>query len=212
MSFFFPSVWSEDEFFEPFAIFDQVLGDLNSQAIERQKAQACQSRFCRQKSHKDEVEQEIEDDGAMSDGEVIEASQKRHEKVEKKKEEEEEVKKAIQEAVDQVEKNTVLVPAADVIENDTHYVITMNMPGLKKESIIVSLENDVLTIKAERPQPCADAKTVLRREIPYGKIERQFAVPKGTAPSAVYAKVEDGVLTITIKKPVSEAPRKISIA
>lgn len=106
----------------------------------------------------------------------------------------------------------VLVPKADVVETDTHFIIAMDMPGLKKDAIRVSLEDGILTVHAERPAPLADAKTVLRREIPTGVVERQFEVPEGTKPSAIYAKVEDGVLTLRIKKPAAEPTSTIQIA
>lgn len=106
----------------------------------------------------------------------------------------------------------VMVPKADVVETDTHFIIAMDMPGLKKEAILVSLEDGILTVHAERPAPLANAKAVLRREIPTGVVERQFEVPEGTKPSAIYAKVEDGVLTLRIKKPVAEPTSTIQIA
>jgi len=243
MSFFFPSVWDFDEAddeYEPYTLA-HFIGDLNSERIERMKAQQKkqeqkkqeqqkqqrkqqQQRRCVQKNFVDddilaevereekESEAEDDDDGSMSDGEVVEDDLRRQEEEDEVKEEEEAMTKAMKEAAERAEKQMIVVPAADVVENDTHYIITMNMPGLKKENIQVSLDHGLLTVTGERPKPCADAKIVLRREINYGKMQRQFQVPKGTKPDAIFAKAEDGVLTITIKKPVTEAPRKIEIA
>jgi len=185
---------------------------------QQKKAEEKPQRCCFQKNFVEEEDLPddkvvLEDDeGAMSDGEVIEEHEKCQEEAEKEKEEEEEVCKAMKEAAERAKKEVVLVPAADVIDNGSEFVVVMNMPGIKKENIVVSLENDLLTVKAERPQPFADAKAVLRREIPCGTYERQFEVPKGTKPEGVHAKVEDGVLTVTIAKPVTVAPRKIEIA
>jgi len=216
MSFFFPSFWDDqDDFFEPYTTLYQFLGNLNDQRIEQQKAQQQQQRRCYQKPHKDEepeASQVFEDDGSMSDGEVVEEHQKRHEEEEEEKEENEQEAKKIAEEAERLKKEMVLVPSADVVENDTHFIITMNMPGLKKEDIHVSLEKGFLTVSAERPQPCADATKVIRREIPFGKMERKFEVPEGTKPENIFASVKDGVLTLTIKKPVAQAPRKIEIA
>lgn len=215
MSFFFPSFWDDqDDFFEPYSTLSQFLGDLNEQRMERQKAQLQQQRrqqYYRKPQMKEEEEEEDEDE-VMSDGEVVEAHQKREEKKEQQKEKAKEEEKKAAEEIARLEKDLVTVPASDVVEDDTHFIITMDMPGVKREGIHVSLENDILSVSAERPQPCADAKTVLHREISHGKIERQFEVPKDTKPEDIFAKVQDGVLTLTIKKPVVEAPRNISIA
>jgi len=229
MSFFFPSVFYEDDddYSEPLLTMAQFLNGMNSQRMQQQQQQrkvpTAQPRYYCVQKQMPMYDDEEEEEGATSDGEVIETHQKREEQKKEQKEKEEQLKKEqkeeeeqlmkeIAEAEARAEKDSVLVPSADVVENDTHFIITMNMPGLKKDQIIVSLDENILTVKAERAQPCADAKIVLRREIPHGKIERQFEVPKGVKPDAIYAKVEDGVLTITIKKPVVEAPRSISIA
>jgi len=223
MSFLFPSVWDDqDDFFDPFNTMSQFLGDFHTRRIQQQKAQQYQPRYYIFQTpvarEQPKMKEEEEEDGSLSDGEVIEEHQKREEEEEKMKEEEEEVEKAIAEAAERAEKDTVVVPPADVVETDTHFIITMDMPGLKKQDIIVSLDKDMLTVKAERPQLHTDAKFVLRREMPHGKIERQFEVPENTKPEAIYARVEDGILTITIKKPEvkpaapAEAPRSISIA
>jgi len=228
MSFFFPSImWDDDDdFFVPYASLSQFLSDMSEQRMERQKLQQQQQQQqlqqqrrqcgCYQKPHKmeqrHEDEKKEEEEEAVSDSEVMEELQKRKEQEEKEKEEAEEEAKKIAEEAERMEKDLVMIPAADVVENDTHFIIIMNMPGLKKEDIHVSLEKGILTVSAERQQPFADAKIVLRREIAHGKMERQFEVPEGTKPTDVYAKVEDGVLTLTIKKAEVKTPRNIEIA
>jgi len=230
MSFFFPSLWDDqDDFFDPYTTLSQFLCDMTDQRIQRQKAQQHRQCGCYQKPHKEDKEEaeEVihadEDEGAMSDSEVLEAHQKREEQKQEEEEEAKEVAKEIAEEAARfekeraeraarLEKERVFIPAADVVDTDTHFIIAMNMPGMKKDDIHVSLEKGILTVSGERPQPCADAKTSIIREIPHGKMERQFEVPEGTKPDDIFAKVEDGVLTLTIKKSVASAPRKIEIA
>lgn len=205
MSFFFPSMWDMDDdvFFVPRFRFENVFEDPNTRKsyVQPMQQRTSQPRTRPQSQQPRAVKKiPLEPEAAPAVKPEVQ------EKPAAKKEED-----AVVVPPKQVEKD-VLVPKADVVETDTHFIIAMDMPGLKKEAIRVSLEDGMLTVHAERTAPLADAKTVQRREIPTGVVERQFEVPEGTKPNAIYAKVEDGVLTLRIKKPVAEPTSTIQIA
>ncbi|KAG6547304.1 hypothetical protein Mapa_011241 [Marchantia paleacea] len=84
-------------------------------------------------------------------------------------------------------------------------------PGLKKEEIKVQVIDDgILSISGERSKEEINEKDKYRRvERSYGKFSRQFKLPKNAKPHNVSAKVENGVLTVTVPKSevTEDAPR-----
>lgn len=105
-------------------------------------------------------------------------------------------------------------PAVDVYADASAFTIEVELPGVRKEDVSVTVEDDRLTISGERKVEPAGARQQYRRERPYGRFERTFQLPKDAQPEAISASHADGVLTITVpKRPEAErAPRKIAVA
>jgi HSP20 family protein len=106
------------------------------------------------------------------------------------------------------------IPPADVIVSDDGVTVYMDVPGLNAESLEIELDNDVLTVRGERPFPYATGegdRSVRRIERRFGKFERSLRVPRGLDPESVEASLVDGVLTLQIPKPESQKPRKVQI-
>jgi HSP20 family protein len=106
------------------------------------------------------------------------------------------------------------IPPADVIVSDEGVTVYMDVPGLNAESLEIELENDVLTVRGERPFPYATEdgeRSVRRIERRFGKFERSLRVPRGLDPDSVEASLVDGILTLRIPKPESQKPRKVQI-
>ncbi|TSE26721.1 18 kDa heat shock protein [Tepidimonas sediminis] len=101
----------------------------------------------------------------------------------------------------------------EVKENDQAYVISAEMPGVGKDNIHVTVENNVVTIAAEVKQEDAkrDGEKVLHSERYYGQVSRSFALPSDVDESAASAKYDDGVLTLTLPKKVAVAGKRIRI-
>jgi len=95
-------------------------------------------------------------------------------------------------------------PPVDITETEQHLRVQVALPGVRADSITLSVDPGGLTISAARAFPCTgDTLNVHRIEIPYGRFERQIALPLGDP----YAPVElvektlvDGVLTLVLKK------------
>lgn len=100
----------------------------------------------------------------------------------------------------------------DVKENADAYVLTAELPGVKKECIAVEIERNEVTITAaiERVAP-AEGEKWLRTERSYGKAGRRFALPQELDESRVVARFELGVLSLTLPKKALPAGRKIEI-
>jgi HSP20 family protein len=107
-------------------------------------------------------------------------------------------------------------PPADVLVDDEGVSVRMDVPGLRSDNLEIELENDVLTVRGERPfpyQPENGDKTSWRRiERPFGRFERSLRVPRGLDPDAIAATLADGVLTLRIPKPEQLRPRRIEIS
>ena len=104
------------------------------------------------------------------------------------------------------------IPPADVIVTDDEVTVHMDLPGVKRENVEIELENDVLTVRGERPFPHESEGTAWQRiERGFGRFERDLRVPKGLNPDAVEASLGDGVLTLHVPKPAPLKPRRIEI-
>ncbi|HEX4690421.1 MAG TPA: Hsp20/alpha crystallin family protein [Solirubrobacteraceae bacterium] len=106
------------------------------------------------------------------------------------------------------------VPPADVIVDEEAVTVYLDVPGLSGEQLDIELENDVLTVRGERPFPYAanDQAEVRRVERAFGRFERSLRVVRGLDPTAIEATLGRGVLTLRLAKPESLKPHRIEIA
>lgn len=91
---------------------------------------------------------------------------------------------------------------SDIKETDTEFVIETDLPGFRKEDIILEANGDILSIKATRKSEYEkkdEKNKVIRSERSFGTYERHFDI-SGIDASALKAKYEDGVLTLTLPK------------
>lgn len=105
--------------------------------------------------------------------------------------------------------------AVDVREDGDHFYVEAELPGFRKEDVDITLENQQLTIAAERreEQDQKGAKgELLLHERRYNRFLRSFTLPPTVDDQTVNAKLQDGVLTITLNKREETKPRKISVS
>jgi HSP20 family protein len=105
--------------------------------------------------------------------------------------------------------------AVDVREDADHIYVEAELPGFKKDEIDVTLENQTLTISAERKseQKKEGAKgDLLLHERRYSRFLRSFTLPPTVDEQTVNAKLTDGVLTITLNKREETKPRKVTVS
>lgn len=100
----------------------------------------------------------------------------------------------------------------DICEDADHFYVDAELPGFTKEDVNVTLENQMLTISAERKQSCKNDKgNMLLNERRYTKFQRSFSLPPTVDETACDAKLSDGVLHITLNKREESKPRKIQV-
>jgi len=98
----------------------------------------------------------------------------------------------------------------DVYATSEAFVIEANMPGVKPEDVNITIEGDVLTIKAHLPEPQEGVEYSLR-ERESGEYARTLSFNVPIQPETAEATFEDGVLTLTIPKAEEIKPKKIEI-
>jgi len=101
----------------------------------------------------------------------------------------------------------------DVAEKNGAYLVTAEVPGVKKEDIHVSVDGAQVTLEAEVKQEREAGKDerVLHVERVYGKAMRSFTLPQELDESKVEAKYRDGVLELTLPKKAAAARKQIAI-
>ena len=107
----------------------------------------------------------------------------------------------------------------DVREDGDHLIVDAELPGFKKEDVDITLENQTLTISAQKkldqpaqPQEGKQQQAYLLRERRYTRFQRSFTLPDTVDEQSVNAKLQDGVLTITLNKRPETKPRKIQVS
>jgi HSP20 family protein len=105
------------------------------------------------------------------------------------------------------------MPRTNVHETDNAYVLTLEMPGLSRDEVEVSYENDTLIVKGEKAETAEkkdDNRGTVRREY-HTRFERSFSV-HGIDPDQVSAKMENGTLVVTLPKSRERLGRKINVS
>ena len=94
----------------------------------------------------------------------------------------------------------------DVTENDKNYEISAELPGVKKDDIEITLNNDVLTVSAHKVTESEKKEKgkIIWRERSSGAISRSFTVSPGTTQKDIKANFSDGILTLSVPKKAAE--------
>ena len=103
-------------------------------------------------------------------------------------------------------------PPLDLREDDGYFYAQLELPGLKKEEVKISLEDNILTVRGEKKKQNLLEKEEYRRvERSYGVFERGFRLPQEIQEDAIRAEMDNGILKISIPKTEKVEPRQIAI-
>ncbi len=104
-------------------------------------------------------------------------------------------------------------PALDVYEQKDNFVIKVELPGMSKEDITVSLHEGSLSISGERKSGTKHTEAeVYRAERFFGRFQRTVTLPAPVAPDKVKAQYKDGILTVTLPKTEEAKPKQIDVS
>lgn len=110
-------------------------------------------------------------------------------------------------------KSNGFTPNIDIAETDTHFEITVEVPGVKKEDIKLSLDKNILAIKGERAlENKEEGKNYHRIETSYGSFTRSLTLPDDINGDSIEAKYENGLLNISIEKAEEKRRKEIEIS
>ncbi|MFY9555593.1 MAG: Hsp20/alpha crystallin family protein [Blastocatellia bacterium] len=107
---------------------------------------------------------------------------------------------------------TTWVPACDIYETDKEIVVKAEIPGLDKDDVFVSIENNMLTIRGERKfEDKVKRENYHRVERSYGEFLRSFTLPAFIEPNKILAEFKEGLLTIFLPKREDAKPKQIEV-
>jgi len=111
--------------------------------------------------------------------------------------------------------NTTTAPAVNVMEDEKAYTMEVAAPGIKKEYCRVSLNEEgnlCIAIENKMEHKEEDKKQhYLRREFSYSNYQQNYSLPKDVVKDKISARVENGILTVTLPKQEKEAKVSKSI-
>ena len=101
----------------------------------------------------------------------------------------------------------------DVTENDKEYQVLADLPGVKKEEISITISGNEVAISAEvkLEKDVESDETVLLAERYHGKIQRAFALGQEVDEATAQAKLNDGVLELTLPKKIVAAAKRLQV-
>jgi HSP20 family protein len=124
---------------------------------------------------------------------------------------------AVQEKKELVTKEEKTVPAryyvqnTDIYETDDALTVVMEIPGVEKKDVDVNIENDVLRVEGRLDFIKYEGLEPLYTEYNVGHFARAFTLSNKIDQQQIAAELNDGVLTLTLKKVKEAIPRKIAI-
>jgi HSP20 family protein len=111
------------------------------------------------------------------------------------------------------EGEVIAEPAVEVAETDGELTVKMEVPGVEKDQIHLTVTDDQLTVRGEtRKEKEEKRKNYYRQEIRYGAFQRSVALPVEVDASKAKAELKSGVLRVTLPKSGQPKAREISVA
>jgi HSP20 family protein len=104
-----------------------------------------------------------------------------------------------------------IAPAATILENADVYTLEVEMPSVNKENLEMWVENNELTIQGRRAVPSVEG-TLIHRESRLENFRRSFELDPSIDAGRISAKIDQGVVTLTLPKAEQVKPRKIAVS
>jgi len=112
---------------------------------------------------------------------------------------------------DRTQTEQFAVPSASVIEGADGYTLEVEMPGVNKEGLEVSVENNELTIVGRRHLPTVEGE-LIHHESRSENFRRTFELDPSIDADKISAKIDQGLVTLTLPKAEHVKPRKIAVS
>jgi len=104
-----------------------------------------------------------------------------------------------------------ITPSASVAENADGYTLELEMPGVNKDGLDISIENNELSITGRRSNPAIEGALIHRESRPHN-YRRNFEIDPSIDTGKISARINQGVVTLTLPKAEEVKPRKIKVS
>lgn len=109
--------------------------------------------------------------------------------------------------------SSVWSPSLNLMESDDQYHLSIDLPGISKENVSISVENNRLAIRGERSaESRSEDENVLRMGRSFGAFYRAIRLPGSVNEDAIEASFQNGVLSVVLPKTKKSRPKKIAIS
>jgi HSP20 family protein len=111
------------------------------------------------------------------------------------------------------ELSTTWMPPLDATETENAYIVTIDLPGITRENIKINFDRGVLSVTGTRAgdQEQSNSDHFYVRERPFGTFSRSVRFARDVDSDKIEAKLDHGVLTITVHKAATALPRQIEV-
>ena len=105
------------------------------------------------------------------------------------------------------------LPPVDVEQTDAATVLKMDLPGVPRDAVAIEAHDGTLTISGERSEQKEEThEGYVTRERSIEKFARSFTLPQHAKVDEITASMSDGLLTVTVPRPVAESAKTIEVA
>ena len=104
------------------------------------------------------------------------------------------------------------LPMVDIVENESDYIVKVELPGVNKNDVKIIVQNDILTIRGEKKQEVEKkGDNFHRMERSYGSFQRSFTLPTSVKSDKIEAAYDNGVLVVNLPKVEEAKPKEIEV-
>jgi HSP20 family molecular chaperone IbpA len=114
-------------------------------------------------------------------------------------------------SAEQTKPGLVFTPNVDIFETETAITMMVDMPGVKTDDLTIDLRDDTLTLIGDVLSVDADQGEMIYQEYDIGRYYRQFSLSELIDQAKIDAKLNNGVLRLTLPKVAKATPRRIAV-
>ena len=114
-------------------------------------------------------------------------------------------------ATEDATRTSCLCPAVDLADDGEVYRLVLEMPGVAKDGLEIAVEDGVLRVHGTRPTPEANQKLLVNGRAAARPFERRFRLGEEIDPAKIQARLENGLLTLTLPRRAEAKPRRVEI-
>ncbi len=103
-------------------------------------------------------------------------------------------------------------PAVDIAEHENEFVVKLELPGVDKNDVRITMQDNVLTVRGQKKQEKESKDSSYHRiERSYGSFQRSFTLPAPVKSDKIDAVFKDGMLTVSLPKSEEAKPKQIEV-